>query len=394
MLDALDAYLDALQHARDLVAAGDRDGARSSLLERARAARRNLPVGHLGQRPTSSSCASRCPTGRASSPRSRRSRGRLGVERRRLRDRALDRGWSRCARDGRRRRRADAFEAGLHALGYHTQPDGPAVSASVLPTSSSFGGGAPAARPAPGARRQVDLAPRAAVRRDRRRPQHDHEPRDRRRRRARRTRRSSSSASTVAHGTTRHRRARRRLRRAARARRRARLRQLGHDDADPLGTARRAAVPLGAHRRRVAAARGRWRASSSRSARWARRSTAATTATRAPLTIRGGDLAGMRHELAVASGAGEDRARARRAAGRRRRPRSCRRRPSRDHTERMLARARRTDHGRRPDGARPSRGAPSTRSTSTSRAIRRRPRSSSSPRRSRRLGDRGRGRRR
>jgi prephenate dehydrogenase len=44
ILGALDAYLVGLQHARDIVAAGDRDALRS-LLDRARRARRNLPVG-------------------------------------------------------------------------------------------------------------------------------------------------------------------------------------------------------------------------------------------------------------------------------------------------------------------------------------------------------------
>lgn len=44
VLGALDAYLAGLQHARDLVAAGDRD-ALKVLLDRARAARRNLPMG-------------------------------------------------------------------------------------------------------------------------------------------------------------------------------------------------------------------------------------------------------------------------------------------------------------------------------------------------------------
>jgi prephenate dehydrogenase len=44
VLEALDAYLDGLQAARDLVATGDRDGLRA-LLDRARGARRNLPVG-------------------------------------------------------------------------------------------------------------------------------------------------------------------------------------------------------------------------------------------------------------------------------------------------------------------------------------------------------------
>jgi prephenate dehydrogenase len=44
VLGALDAYLAGLQTARDIVAAGDRD-ALQSLLDRARVARRNLPVG-------------------------------------------------------------------------------------------------------------------------------------------------------------------------------------------------------------------------------------------------------------------------------------------------------------------------------------------------------------
>src|SRR5436305_13529041 len=44
VLAALDAYLAALQRARGLIAAGDRDGL-TNLLARARAARRNLPVG-------------------------------------------------------------------------------------------------------------------------------------------------------------------------------------------------------------------------------------------------------------------------------------------------------------------------------------------------------------
>ncbi|HUI48152.1 MAG TPA: prephenate dehydrogenase [Acidimicrobiia bacterium] len=44
VLGALDAYLVRLQHARDIVAAGDRD-AIEALLARARSSRRNLPVG-------------------------------------------------------------------------------------------------------------------------------------------------------------------------------------------------------------------------------------------------------------------------------------------------------------------------------------------------------------
>jgi prephenate dehydrogenase len=44
VLEALDAYLEAIERARDLIASDDRDGI-LTLLERARAARRNLPVG-------------------------------------------------------------------------------------------------------------------------------------------------------------------------------------------------------------------------------------------------------------------------------------------------------------------------------------------------------------
>ncbi|HEY5172434.1 MAG TPA: prephenate dehydrogenase/arogenate dehydrogenase family protein [Acidimicrobiia bacterium] len=44
VVGALDAYLAGLQHARDIVAAGDRE-ALKAMLDRARAARRNLPVG-------------------------------------------------------------------------------------------------------------------------------------------------------------------------------------------------------------------------------------------------------------------------------------------------------------------------------------------------------------
>jgi prephenate dehydrogenase len=44
VLGALDAYLTGLQEVRDIVAQGDRD-ALGALLDRARSARRNLPVG-------------------------------------------------------------------------------------------------------------------------------------------------------------------------------------------------------------------------------------------------------------------------------------------------------------------------------------------------------------
>ena len=57
---------------------------------------------------------------------------------------------------------------------------------------------------------------------------------------------------------------------------------------------------------------------------------------RAPLVIRGGDLEGRRHELAVAIGAGEVRARARRPAGTRRH----RDRLARDHARPHGAHAR------------------------------------------------------
>ena len=65
VLGALDAYVAALHAVR---ARSSASGARDdllALLERARAARRNLPVGRRRWRPSSSSCASRCPTGPA-----------------------------------------------------------------------------------------------------------------------------------------------------------------------------------------------------------------------------------------------------------------------------------------------------------------------------------------
>ena len=126
-----------------------------------------------------------------------------------------------------------------------------------------------------------------------------------------------------------------------------------------VGRARRPPVPLGAHRRRVAARSVRCAASSSRCARWARtidgRADGDARAARDPRRRRS---RGMRHELAGRERAGEVRAGARRPAGRRRRPRSCRPRRSRDHTERMLARARRAGRGRRADASASSAGAP------------------------------------
>ncbi len=71
VLDALDAYLEALQRARDLVAQADRDGL-LGLLERARAARRNLPVGRVGERRPPGAPHPGARPCRESSPRSRR----------------------------------------------------------------------------------------------------------------------------------------------------------------------------------------------------------------------------------------------------------------------------------------------------------------------------------
>ena len=68
VLGALDAYLAGLQHARDLVAAGDRDALRGAARPGARRRAGTCPWGSRWRR-SSSSCASRCPTARACSPR-------------------------------------------------------------------------------------------------------------------------------------------------------------------------------------------------------------------------------------------------------------------------------------------------------------------------------------
>ena len=121
----------ARTRARTLVAAGDRDGAARRCWSGPASARRNLPVGVVDRRPTSSSCASRCPTGPACSPRSRRSPGGSAstspTSRSRTRSKAA-RGvlvLVVAAAD------ADAFEAGLHELGYHLAAD--ASSRDALP---------------------------------------------------------------------------------------------------------------------------------------------------------------------------------------------------------------------------------------------------------------------
>ena len=219
---------------------------------------------------------------------------------------------------------ADAYENGLRDLGYHAVADRPRVS---LPNELGVRWRAGASRAAPAARRQVDLAPGAAVRRARDRSEHAHQPRDRRRR-AGDTRRARR-----ARGGDPHRRGggdgeRHRPRRLARARGGARLRQQRHDDARAVGCARRAAVPLGADRRRVAApaADGPRVGAVARDGRPGRRPRRRRV--RAARRSAAAQLHGVRHELPVAERAGEVGADAGRAAGARARPRSCRRRPA------------------------------------------------------------------
>jgi prephenate dehydrogenase len=118
VLDALDAYLDALHAARDLVAGADREGL-LELLGRARAARRNLPVGAalstelielripVPDRPgviaEVSTLAGRLAVNVADIEIAHSLEGGAGVI------------VVVVAADG-----ADAFEAGLHELGYHS----------------------------------------------------------------------------------------------------------------------------------------------------------------------------------------------------------------------------------------------------------------------------------
>ncbi len=184
----------------------------------------------------------------------------------------------------------------------------------------------------------------------------------------------------VRSGATGHGRPRHGSRRVARSRRRARLRQLRHDDARHLRHPRRT---TDAHRCSPAMRRcgpGRWGASSSRSARWARRSTAAPT--------------GRAHRSR--SGAARCTACGTSCRSRRRQVKSAlllaglqadgvtevvSPAVTRDHTERMLAAL---GAPIEVDGllACASGPARSSRSSSTCRAIPRRPRSSSLPRRS------------
>ena len=208
----------------------------------------------------------------------------------------------------------------------------------ALPDELDVRRGAPAARAHPGAGRQVDLAPRAAVRGDRRRAQHAHAPRDRRRRRARR-----SAALDAARREGPHRRRRGTIVFGARRRRTARSRTTCIDcgnsgttmrvlsgllagrpflsvltgDASlrerPMATRRRTAARDGCARRRP------------RRRRRARRS-----------SIRGGASARHAPRARGRARAGEVRAAARRAS----RPTATTEivspAPTRDHTERML----------------------------------------------------------
>ena len=177
VLDALDAYLDALQHARDLVAGADRDGL-LGLLERARSARRNLPMG-ISVSTDLVELRIPVPDRPGVIAEVTTLAGRARCQRRRLRDRALARGWRRCHRDGRRRRgcrRRSTTDCTRSA----TTPAARSCRERVrAPGRARVRRRAPVARAGAGARRQVDLAPRAAVRRDRERPQHADAPRDR-----------------------------------------------------------------------------------------------------------------------------------------------------------------------------------------------------------------------
>ena len=130
MLDALDAYLDALQTGASLVAGGDRDGL-LELLERARAARRNLPVGA----PVGADLVElRVPVPDRPGVIAEVTTlaGRLGVNIADFEIAHSLEGGARCARAGRRRPTgADAFEDGLHDARLPHQPDGAAVTAAA-----------------------------------------------------------------------------------------------------------------------------------------------------------------------------------------------------------------------------------------------------------------------
>jgi prephenate dehydrogenase len=118
VLGALDAYLAGLQRARDIVAAGDRD-ALKALLDRARAARRNLPVG-ISMATKLVELRIVVPDAPGVLAEVTTLAGRLGVN---VAD--LEIAHSKEGNEGVlvlivASDDADAFEAGLHDLGYHT----------------------------------------------------------------------------------------------------------------------------------------------------------------------------------------------------------------------------------------------------------------------------------
>ena len=118
VLGALDAYLAGLQHARDIVAAGDRD-ALKALLDRARAARRNLPVG-ISMATKLVELRIVVPDAPGVLAEVTTLAGRLGVN---VAD--LEIAHSKEGNEGVlvlivAADDADGFEAGLHDLGYHT----------------------------------------------------------------------------------------------------------------------------------------------------------------------------------------------------------------------------------------------------------------------------------
>ena len=253
----------------------DRDGL-LGLLERARAARRNLPVGRVGERRPRRAAHPGARPRRASSPRSRRSPA-ARREHRRLRDRALARGRRRCARARRRGRRCRRVR-GRAARRSATTRAGRCCREHLgaLSDELAFGG----VRPLRGRVRvpgDKSISHRAllfaAIA--------DGAARSRTSRRATTsTRRSTAVQQLGVKVRSRdggHDRPRHGSRRVARGRRRARLRQLRHDDA----RASPASSPDDRSSRCSPATRrcgpGRWGASSSRCARWARRSTAAPT---------------------------------------------------------------------------------------------------------------------
>jgi prephenate dehydrogenase len=118
VLGALDAYLAGLQHARDIVAAGDHE-ALKALLDRARAARRNLPVG-ISMATKLVELRIVVPDAPGVLAEVTTLAGRLGVN---VAD--LEIAHSKEGNEGVlvlivAADDADGFEAGLHDLGYHT----------------------------------------------------------------------------------------------------------------------------------------------------------------------------------------------------------------------------------------------------------------------------------